>query len=97
MVIQEARLIGRITPLGVLSGRVGAVGTLHGTAAIPRGYATYSGPYAATPETYNEVNLATKGFLMGDNVTVQKIPQFEVSNAAGGATLIIGEEYFKHG
>lgn len=61
------------------------------------GYATYTGSYTATPETYNEVTMPTKGYLMGDNVTVERIPQFEVSNDAGGSTLIIGEEYFRHG
>lgn len=97
MVTQEAKVVGRITPLGVLKGSAQATGTLRGSASIPKGYSTYSGEYTVTPETYQEVSLKTQGYLMADNVTVQKIPQFEVSNDAGGATLIIGEEYYKHG
>ena len=32
--------------------------------------------------------------ILKDNVTVKKIPQYIVSNDAGGATLIMGDEYF---
>lgn len=48
----------------------------------------YSGPYYIVPS--NEVQpLATKNRLLRDNVTVDKIPYYEVSNAYG-TTLIIG-------
>lgn len=46
------------------------------------------------PKTYEPVVLETKGRSMLDDVTVQKIPQFEVSNDAGGKTLILGDEYY---
>lgn len=61
------------------------------------GGAPYEGDYTVTPSTYNETTLPTEGKLLAQNVSVEKIPQFEVSNTSGGTTLIIGEEYYTHG
>ena len=58
-----------------------------GTSQIP----PYDGEYEVTPKTYDEQVLPTKNKRMVDNLTVKKIPQFEVSNEYG-YTLIIGEE-----
>ena len=52
----------------------------------------YDGPYAVTPATYREQVLATKNKSMRENVTVGKIPVYEVSNVTGGLTLTIGIE-----
>ena len=54
----------------------------------------YEGDYEVTPSTYNDKAMATRNLVMTKDVTVRKIPQFEVSNTAGGKTLIIGEEYY---
>lgn len=54
----------------------------------------YEGEYEATPKFEEAVVLATKDKAMTDNVTVKKMPQFEVSNDAGGKTLILGDEYY---
>lgn len=54
----------------------------------------YEGEYDITPSTYNDQVLATRNLVMSKDVTVRKIPQFEVSNTADGKTLIIGEEYY---
>ena len=54
----------------------------------------YEGDYDVTPSTYNDKVMATRNLVMTKDVTVRKIPQFEVSNTAGGKTLIIGEEYY---
>ena len=54
----------------------------------------YEGEYDITPSTYNDKVLATRNLVMTKDVTVRKIPQFEVSNTSGGKTLIIGEEYY---
>ena len=51
----------------------------------------YPGEYTITPSTYNDDILITKNKKLEDNITVKKIPQFEVSND-NGYTLIIGEE-----
>lgn len=54
----------------------------------------YTGPYQVTPKIYEPVTMKTKQKVMADDVTVLKIPQFEVSNEAGGNTLIMGDEYY---
>lgn len=54
----------------------------------------YTGEYEVTPKIYEPVSLETKNRFLRDNVTVKKIPQYVVSNDAGGNTLIMGDEYF---
>ena len=51
----------------------------------------YTGEYEVTPKTYDEQVFPTKNKRMIDNLTVKKIPQYEVSNNSG-YTLIIGDE-----
>lgn len=51
----------------------------------------YEGDYEVTPSTYNDKVMATQNMVMSKDVTIRKIPQFEVSNTADGKTLIIGE------
>lgn len=58
-----------------------------GTSQIP----LYEGEYEVTPKTYDEQVLPTKNKRMINNLTVKKIPQYEVSNDSG-YTLIIGDE-----
>lgn len=55
----------------------------------------YAGPYTVTPKVADSVVLGTKGKTMTADVNVLKIPQYLVSNDAGGKTIIIGEEYYK--
>ena len=54
----------------------------------------YQGDYTVTPKVTKEVLLQTKSKVMKNNVTVLKVPQFEVSNDAGGKTLILGDDYY---
>ena len=54
----------------------------------------YEGDYELTPSTYSDKVMATQNMVMSKDVTIRKIPQFEVSNTADGKTLIIGEEYY---
>lgn len=58
-----------------------------GTSQIP----PYEGKYEVTPKTYDEQVLPTRNKRMINNLTVKKIPQYEVSNDSG-YTLIIGDE-----
>ena len=53
----------------------------------------YKGLYKITPKTYDQQTLETKAKRMKDNVEIEKIPQYEVSNT-DGITLIIGDEYY---
>lgn len=51
----------------------------------------YKGEYVAIPTT-EEQQFATKGKVMRDNMTVKKIPFFNVSNTSGGKTVYIASE-----
>lgn len=53
----------------------------------------YAGPYDITPLFTAQV-LPTAKKLMQKDVTIRKIPQYEVSNDSSGYTLIIGDEYY---
>lgn len=50
----------------------------------------YQGPYAVVPQLEDTVVLRTNNKRMADDVTVSKIPTYEVSNTAGGTTFILG-------
>lgn len=54
----------------------------------------YTGSYEVTPKVEQSTVLETSNKVLAKDVTVKKIPQFEVSNEANGKTLIIGEEYY---
>lgn len=53
----------------------------------------YAGPYDITPLFSAQV-LPTAKRLMQQDLTIKKIPQYEVANDSSGYTLIIGEEYY---
>lgn len=53
----------------------------------------YSGPYDITP-LLSAQTLPTAKRLLQQNITIKKIPQYEVTNDSNGYTLIIGEEYY---
>lgn len=54
----------------------------------------YTGSYEVTPKVEQSTVLETANKVLAKDVTVKKIPQFEVSNESNGKTLIIGEEYY---
>lgn len=54
----------------------------------------YVGEYEVTPKVEQSTVLETANKVLAKDITVQKVPQFEVSNEADGKTLIIGEEYY---
>lgn len=62
---------------------------------VKTGGVPYDGDYTVTPKIYEATVLPTKEKTMREDVTVRKIPQFEVSNESGGITLIMGNEYME--
>lgn len=87
-----------VTPT-VIKFKIGSIATLRFHAepnviAVNSGdVPVYEGPYSVTPQLSEATVLETKQKLMQNNVTVSRIPQYQVSNDADGVTLIIGEEY----
>lgn len=51
----------------------------------------YKGDYDVTPKVGEQV-LPTKDKYMVDDVTINPVPIFEVSNTSGGNTVYIAEE-----
>ena len=70
----------------------GRVLTASGGAAVWRDLPKYTGEYTVTPEVDNAQTLETAGTYMTNDVTVKAIPDYEVTNEAGGNTFIIGKE-----
>ena len=95
---QEAILSGVVSiQESSLSGKVSiSEASLSGVVSIPAAITVpfYEGEYVVTPKVEYDSVLSTNGKQMRQDVTVLKIPQFEVSNESGGKTLIIGEEYY---
>lgn len=52
----------------------------------------YEGEYAVRPAPYDDITLPTANRSMREDVTVEKIPTYTVSNPSGGNTFIIGGE-----
>ena len=52
----------------------------------------YDGEYNVIPKAYEEQVLQTKEKTLLENVTVQKVPYYEVSNTSGGNTVNIAIE-----
>lgn len=74
---------------GELRGIIVTSQKLHGTVAILKNNGTYAGPYVVTPKASEQI-LYTSEKVMNDDVLVEGIPYFEVSNTSGGMTAIIG-------
>lgn len=52
----------------------------------------YDGTYEITPHAYNEQIMQTANKSMRQNVTIHKVPKFDVDNPFGGQTISIATE-----
>ncbi len=88
IIVEEGMLSGQIRAEGILSGQLVAEGVLGGKLILPVGYEDYAGSYNVTPKIEVQ-SLPTADKHLTDNVTVEAIPYYEVSNQKG-KTIIIG-------
>lgn len=90
----QSNLSGTLTGSGHLSGFLGATRSLSGTLTIPSavGVEPYTGAYEVTPKAWDAQTLETAHKLMSNNVTVFKVPYYEISNLFDGKTAYIAEE-----
>lgn len=88
----SAALSAQMQPSAAFAGWIAAEASLIGEIAAAQGDTAplYDGEYAVEPKLFEDVTLPTKDRKMKSDVTVSKIPMYEVSNEAGGLTLIIG-------
>ena len=54
------------------------------------GFPKYEGEYEVTPSMSEDITLETAKKLMTDDLTVKKVPRYDVTNEAGGTTSYIG-------
>lgn len=52
----------------------------------------YDGPYEVTPKAYDDQTLPTEYKLLNRDITVFKVPKFDVDNPFGGTTVSIATE-----
>ena len=50
----------------------------------------YEGEYEVIPSLAEDIKLATAKKVMTDDVTVKKLPRYDVANEAGGTTVYLG-------
>lgn len=50
----------------------------------------YEGEYEVVPSLAEDIKLETAKKVMADDVTVKKVPRYDVANEAGGTTIYIG-------
>lgn len=92
---QNGNLVGTLKPQGVLTGTVNkTLGVLKGKISKPTlvtgDLPIYDGPHIITPLVDNPQILSTAGRYTKHDIIVEEIPYAEVSNSAGGTTVIIG-------
>ena len=88
-VVEEKELIGEIAADKTVSIDHTCDGVISGTISVPTNYEAYDGEYKVTPAVH-EQTMATNQKVMKDDVTIKKIPYYDVSNQAGGSTVYIG-------
>lgn len=89
--IPDKSVSGKIVSQVNLTGRITFSGNLIGHIYMPNGFEDYIGDYQVTPKVESQ-SLQTKDKHMVDDVTINAIPYFDVSNEAGGNTVYIGSE-----
>ena len=82
-------ICGTVSQETGLTGSVNSKWDVSGTVFIDGGREKYTGSYEVTPRA-NEQKLHTASKIMMDDVTIKEIPYAEVTNPAGGTTVIIG-------
>lgn len=90
------RLYGQIRSKNQLRGELKTSHTLQGKISIPsqyHGYAKYEGEYNVRPKI-NSQELPTANKVLVQNVSVEKIPIYEVSNEKGNTVVIGGEKEY---
>lgn len=86
--ISEKTLSGKLQAESGISGKLSEEIDIKGSLILPIGYEDYAGPYSVKPKTEPYL-LATADRHMTDDVTIDAIPYYEVSNQ-NGKTIIIG-------
>lgn len=87
IILDVPKITGDVRKDSRVSGELGI-----NTVALGISYPSYDGKYVVTPSAEANITLETKKKLLHEDIKVNKIPYFEVSNNAGGQTVFIGSE-----
>lgn len=85
-------IFGTLTEITRLKGFLTCNDVLTGSLSIGLLGESYTGEYTVIPKAYNDQVLETQGLNMQNDVTVTKVPYYEVSNPRGGVTIYIAED-----
>lgn len=85
----QNRLVGKIVSDSNLTGAIQGNENIIGVVKILDNYDDYRGPYKVTPKVRSQT-IPTSDKHMTEDVTIEAIPYFEVSNVQNGFTVIIG-------
>lgn len=86
---QEGVLFGSMSSVGNLSGTINSEESLTGRIVITTDRECYTGNCHVIPKIDSQV-LPTCDKVINQDITVEGIPFYEVSNQQGGTTFIIG-------
>lgn len=90
-ITNEILLEGQISQCVDLSGTIQPESELSGYVSMPETLEPYLGKYEYTPRV-TEQTLPTKDKRMTEDLRINAIPFFDVSNPTGGKTIYIGKE-----
>lgn len=84
--------IGGLVAIPSIKGTIAAteVFDISGTVTPAPVQETYDESYDVQTSLVEDIVLNTKGKLLTDDITINKVPVTEVSNVSGGLTLTIG-------
>lgn len=85
-------IVGTLNKIASLKGFLTCNNVLTGSLSIGLLGESYTGEYTVVPKAYNDQVLETQGLNMQNDVTVTKVPYYEVSNPRGGVTIYIAED-----
>ena len=85
---QDGKLFGSIRAEGLLNGSIKTDEILSGSLTVSTEYDDYTGDYTVTPKI-DPQTILVENLHMVQDVIVEGIPNYEVSNPQGGTTFII--------
>ena len=82
---------GNVYPLDIISGDIDSEQTIDGKLSILNEVETYDGDYVVVPAAKSSKILETKDKYLLDNITVLKVPYYQMSNQFGDTVYIASE------
>lgn len=85
----EINLVGKMRQTVILRGTLREEINLIGQVSIQTEHEVYKGPHEFTPKIEKQI-VETEDKVVPENIAIDGIPYYEVTNKKGGVTVIIG-------